>query len=56
MRSAGLVAKHERKWRPSMRSEPAASVAPNVVERRFDVGSLNAVWAGDITYVWTLEG
>lgn len=56
MRTAGLVAKHERKRRPSPRSEPAASVAPNIVERRFEVGSLNAVWAGDITYVWTLEG
>lgn len=56
MRVAGLVAKHERKSKPSLRSEPAASVAPNIVERRFEVGSLNAVWAGDITYVWTLEG
>ncbi|MDH4338566.1 MAG: IS3 family transposase [Candidatus Krumholzibacteria bacterium] len=56
MRRAGLVAKHERKWKPSLRSEPAARVAPNIVERRFEVGVLNAVWAGDITYVWTLQG
>lgn len=56
MRQAGLVAKHERKWKPSLHSEPAASVAPNIIERRFEVGELNAVWAGDITYVWTLEG
>lgn len=56
MRQAGLVAKHERKRKPSMRAEPAASAAPNIVERRFDVGTLNAKWAADITYIWTLEG
>lgn len=56
MRQAGLVAKHERKWKPSLHSEPAASVAPNIVERRFEVGTLNTTWAADITYIWTLEG
>lgn len=56
MRAAGLVAKHERKWKPSLYSEPAASVATNIVERRFNVGTLNSTWASDITYIWTQEG
>jgi len=34
-------------------------VAPNLLERRFsprNVGDLNQVWCGDITYIATAEG
>jgi putative transposase len=31
-------------------------VAPNVLARRFAVGTPNQVWAGDITYLPTREG
>nr|WP_321927963.1 DDE-type integrase/transposase/recombinase [Paraburkholderia guartelaensis] len=33
-----------------------ALVAPNLLERRFDPGAINRVWAGDITYVGTGQG
>ena len=31
-------------------------VAANTLDRQFTVAAPNRVWAGDITYVWTLEG
>jgi len=31
-------------------------VAPNILNRKFDVDKSNAFWTVDITYVWTLEG
>jgi len=31
-------------------------VAPNVLDRKFDVEQPDTVWAGDITYIWTQEG
>ena len=31
-------------------------VAANTLDRQFRVPQPNRVWAGDITYVWTLEG
>ncbi|MBB5547846.1 transposase InsO family protein, partial [Paraburkholderia fungorum] len=33
-----------------------ATLAPNLLERAFDVAMPNRVWAGDVTYVWTQEG
>jgi putative transposase len=38
------------------RGGEAAVVAPNLLERKFDVDRPNAVWAGDITYIWTQKG
>jgi transposase InsO family protein len=32
------------------------AVAPNLLERHFDVGAPNVAWCGDITYIWTEEG
>jgi putative transposase len=36
--------------------EPGAPVAPNLVDRKFTPGSINALWVADITYVPTREG
>jgi len=32
------------------------AVAPNLLERHFDVGAPNGAWCGDITSIWTEEG
>jgi transposase InsO family protein len=31
-------------------------VAPNILDRKFDVEVPDKVWTADITYVWTFEG
>lgn len=28
-------------------------IAPNILDRKFDVAAPNQVWAGDVTYIWT---
>ena len=56
MRQHGIVAKRRRRFRKTTDSEHALPVAPNVLERRFEVDAPNKVWVTDITYVWTREG
>ena len=31
-------------------------IAPNMLNRNFDVTTPNTVWTADISYVWTSEG
>ncbi len=38
------------------KAEGEVLIAPNLLERRFDPGAINRVWAGDITYVRTPQG
>lgn len=38
------------------KADGEALVAPNLLERRFEPPSINQVWAGDITYVRTVQG
>jgi putative transposase len=57
MRQQGLCGIH----RPRRRAgttvvDKTAPVAPNLVERHFTPGSVNCLWAADITYVRTGEG
>ena len=56
MRQGGLRAKTVKKWRATTPSQHRFPVAANTLERAFTVEAPNWVWAGDITYVWTLEG
>jgi transposase InsO family protein len=65
MRQDGLVGRTPRQRHGSTTdSRHAEPIAPNVVERRFDVSefdpngvrAVNRVWASDITYVPTSEG
>jgi transposase InsO family protein len=56
MRLAGLRAKTVKKWRATTQSQHPFPVAANTLDRAFTVAEQNRVWAGDITYVWTLEG
>lgn len=56
MRHNGLRAQAAPKWRTTTQSVHPFPVATNQLNRQFTVAAPNQVWAGDITYVWTLEG
>ena len=56
MRQDGIRAKTVKKWRATTHSQHSLPVAANTLDRAFTVAVPNRVWAGDITYVWTLEG
>jgi len=56
MRQAGIRAKAPRRYRVTTDSRHALPVAPNLLDRSFDVARPNEVWACDITYIWTTEG
>ena len=52
----GIRAKTVKKWRATTQSQHRFPVAANTLDRAFTVEAPNRVWAGDLTYVWTLEG
>jgi putative transposase len=56
MREAGLRAKSARKYKATTDSNHTLPVAPNLLERRFEVDLPNVAWVSDITYLWTLQG
>ena len=57
MKDAGVVVKRRSTRKPQTTdSRHDYRVAPNIVDREFDVAQPNAVWAGDLTYIWTREG
>jgi transposase InsO family protein len=56
MRQDGLEGTYRRKFRVTTNSKHRWPVAPNRLERRFEVATPDTVWAGDITYIWTREG
>jgi transposase InsO family protein len=56
MRQLGLKAKAPRRYRVTTDSRHSFAVAPNVLNRNFQVSLPNKAWAADITYVWTLQG
>lgn len=56
MRENGLYPVTLRKWKPYRKGKCDAMYSENLVQRKFDPDSLNAVWAGDITYVKTALG
>ena len=51
MRERGLVARSGRKRSAHKRVDSAHKIAPNLLDRRFDVEAPNEVWAGDVTQV-----
>lgn len=56
MKDLGLKAKISRRFKVTTDSRHSFPVAPNVLNRNFDVAAPNKVWTADISYVWTLEG
>jgi len=56
MRQEGIVARKKRRFRRTTDSNHPHPIAPNVLERNFDVELPNIAWVTDVTYVWTHEG
>jgi putative transposase len=56
LRAAGLRGCGVQRRMRTTVSDPDATPAPNLVQRRFDVGELDRVWVTDIPYVPTGEG
>ena len=56
MRQMGLKAKTPKRFKLTTDSRHSFPVAPNVLNRDFNVDAPNKVWTADISYVWTFEG
>jgi transposase InsO family protein len=59
MRAGGLVGRRRTRWVRTTDSTHAQPIAPNLLERRFDVNGIrerDRVWVSDLTYVPTREG
>lgn len=56
MRKLALRTKTPRRYKVTTDSNHKYPVAPNRLDRKFEVAMPNQVWTADITYVWTLEG
>jgi len=56
MRQNGLKAHQKRRFRKTTDSNHSFPIAPNVLERLFDVEAPNSVWVTDVTYIATTQG
>ncbi len=56
MREAGVECRQRRRWRCTTDSGHDRPLAPNRLQREFQVAEPNRVWVADITAIWTLEG
>jgi putative transposase len=57
MRIARLVARPRRRRLPfDQGTRIEHTIAPNVLDRRFEATEPNLKWAADFTYIWTTEG
>jgi len=56
MRAAGVECRQRRRWRCTTDSNHGQPVAPNLLQRQFEVPEPNRTWVADITAIWTLEG
>jgi putative transposase len=54
MREAGVWVRYPRPYRGTTNSEHKQPVFPNRLQRDFQPEAANRVWAGDITYVWSI--
>jgi len=56
MRESGLACKTKRKFKATTNSKHNLPIAPNHLDRQFNVNQPNQVYVGDITYIHTQEG
>jgi transposase InsO family protein len=56
MREAGVECRQRRRFRCTTDSDHGQAVAPNRLQRQFELGEPNRAWVADITAIWTLQG
>jgi putative transposase len=56
MRAQGLQGRTPRRWRRTTIAGRRPIDAPDLLEQDFDVESVDTAWAGDITYIDTVDG
>ena len=56
MREKALKGAQKRRFRCTTDSRHTLPIAPNELQRNFDPGQPDRVWAGDVTYIATEEG
>jgi len=59
MRESDIEGRQRKRFRRTTDSNHQHPIAENVLNRRFaprEIGAPNVTWAGDITYIWTMEG
>ena len=56
MQRLGLVGICPKKWRTTTIIDHTDAYPVDAVKRKWDTGTLNQVWIGDITYLRTWEG
>ncbi|MGA9538970.1 MAG: IS3 family transposase [Desulfobacterales bacterium] len=56
MQKLKLKAKTPKRYKVTTDSNHSYSVAPNLVNRQFNVDAPDKLWTTDITYLWTMEG
>ncbi len=56
MRLAEIIVRQKRKFKVTTHSKHKLPVAPNLLNREFEVDAPNKVWVSDITYIWTAQG
>lgn len=56
MRLAGVSVKRKKKFKVTTDSRHKLPVAPNLLNRDFEVAKPNRIWVSDVTYIWTREG
>ena len=56
IQARGSQARHKRRSKPDQMLAVAHSIAPDLLDRRFEATGPNQKWAANLTYVWTAEG
>lgn len=56
MKMAGVAAKQKKKFKATTDSKHNLPVAPNLLNRQFEVEKPDKVYVSDITYIWTNDG
>lgn len=56
MQQAGIIAKMNKKFKVTTKTNSKAKSAPNLLEQNFTSNQPNQRWVADLTYVSTLEG